>query len=221
MAENQGESGQHSSKQIVEDGYDHMAARYLEWTTSQPSPRTTYLEKLLALLSKDIKPKALELGCGAGVPGTQILAASCDVTANDISKAQIELAKKNVPGATFVHGDIMSLEFEKGAFDAVVAFYSIIHLPREEQEVLMGRIARWLTEGGLLLMNLGARDNPGSVNLDWLGSSMYWSSYDAETNKTIIQKAGLEILHGDVIEEEEDGRLVPFLWVLARKRSEL
>ena len=51
----------HASKQIVEEGYDQMAPRYLDWTTSHSSPRLRYLHKLLDLLPQ--KSNVLELGC--------------------------------------------------------------------------------------------------------------------------------------------------------------
>lgn len=91
---------------------------------------------------------------------------SSNVTANDISGAQIELAKQHVPGVKFVKGDMMGLEFGEGSFDAVAAFYSVIHLPRDEQAVMLKRIWGWLKDGGYLLVNLGTRDSAEMVNND-------------------------------------------------------
>lgn len=215
MANTGVDSTPHPSKQIVEEGYDLIAPTYNKWTTSGPSPRPSQTKRLLELIPE--KSKVLELGCGAGIPGTQILASHCSVTGNDISGAQIALARQNVPDAAFVQGDMMALTFDEGSFDAVVAFYSVIHLPREEQKVMMGKIAGWLKDGGYVLVNLGANDNEGSVNQDWLGGKMYWSSYDAETNREMVRGAGFEIVKAEVIEDDEDGKSVPFLWVLARK----
>lgn len=104
----------------------------------------------------------------------------------------------------------MSLDFSQRSFHAVVAFYSIIHLPREEQKILT-RIFEWLEDDAYFLTNLGTTDNSGFLNPDWLGSSMYWSSFDASTNKRIIQQAGSEILKAEIVAEEEEGKLVPFL----------
>ena len=42
----------------------------------------------------------------------------------------------------FVFGDLMSVEFEEGGFDAVVVFYSIFDLPREEHREWFERIYR-------------------------------------------------------------------------------
>jgi hypothetical protein len=49
-----------------------------------------------------------------------------------------------VPRATFIHGDFANLDFSRGSFDGVAAFYSITHVPREQHADLFGRIASWL-----------------------------------------------------------------------------
>ena len=70
-------------------------------------------------------------------------------------------------------------------------------------------------------MNLGARDDPGSIEEDWLGSKMYWSSFDEKGNRDMVEGAGLELIEAKVIIEDEDGKSIPFLWILAKKRSNL
>jgi SAM-dependent methyltransferase len=202
--------------QLVQEGYDKIAPRYLEWSTPSPA-RLKYFKKLLACLPKPAI--VLELGCGAGKPCTQILAEHAEVIGVDISAAQLALAKQLVPNAQLIHGDMMSLTFPSNTFDAVVAFYSIIHLPRAKQDILISRIADWLRPGGHLLANLGTSDNPGSINADWLGSKMYWSSYDVQTNEKMLIGAGFELLETEVVEDDEDGELVPFYWVLAKKKD--
>lgn len=203
-------------KRLVEKGYDQIALRYLEWSTHSFG-RMKYLQKLLKYLPE--QAEVLELGCGAGVPCTQILAQHALVTANDISAAQIALAKQHVPEARLIQADMMSLRFPCNTFDAVVAFYSIIHLPRADQEVLIKRLSEWLRQGGYLLMNLGTKDDPGSVDRNWLGSQMYWSSYDAKTNYEMIHRAGLKPLETEIICNDEDGKLVPFFWILAKNEN--
>jgi SAM-dependent methyltransferase len=219
----------HHSKELVESTYDKIAVRYLEWTSSSPSPRLNYLAKLLFLLNqnhrdREQKPKVLELGCGSGVPSTKVLAESCEVIGNDISSVSLDIARSNVPGATFIKGDMMDLKFADGSLDAVLGFYSTIHLPREEQVVLMKRIWGWVKEGGFLLVNLGTKDSEEKVAEDWLGGGggMYWSGFGVEGNLGMVRGAGWEIVENEVIVDEEKkvggGKVgVEFVWVLARK----
>jgi SAM-dependent methyltransferase len=193
---------------LVEEGYDRIASRYLKWSTPSPA-RMTYLNKLLAHLHKS--SKVLELGCRAGKPCTQVLAKSAQVIDVDISAAQVAFAKQLVPGTQLIHGDMMSLSFLSNTFDAVVVFYLIIHLLRSEQEVLIRRLFQWICPGGHFLANFGSTDDPGSIKPDWLGSEMYWSSYDVQTNKQMLIGTGFELVKAEVIEDDKDRRLVPFL----------
>ncbi|PSS12455.1 hypothetical protein M430DRAFT_36580 [Amorphotheca resinae ATCC 22711] len=203
-------------KALVQEGYDNIAPRYLEWTSGSSSPRMPYLQKLLKCLPA--RSKVLELGCGAGKQ-TRVLSEHCEVTANDVSAAQIQLARQHAPDAVLIQGDMMELTFPPDTFHAVVALYSIIHLPRSEQALLLKRTAEWLEEGGYLLMNLGTRDDPGTV-ASWLdGCRMYWSGFDAATNREMVRLAGFELVEEEITQEVEDGVVVPFLWMLAKKKG--
>jgi SAM-dependent methyltransferase len=204
-------------KELVENGYDRIALRYLKWSTLSPAgARIEYLHKVLERLPPEAK--VLELGCGAGMPCTLLLTQhAAHVTGIDISRAQIALASQNVPSADLFQADMMALMFASSTFDAILAFYSLIHLPREEQRVLVRRLADWLRPGGCLLANLGVSDNPGFIDPNWLGMPMYWSGYDANTNREMISSAGLTEIEAEIRWDDEDGNAVPFLWVLATK----
>ena len=217
------ESTPHYSKALIEKSYDKMASFYLEWTSKYPSPREEYTQKLLSLLPGTDDQRILELGCGAGIPGTRLLLEhGCRVVGNDISSEQLKLAKQNLE--TFheklelSQKDMMELEFAEGSLDAVVAFYSLIHLPRDEQKVILGRMQRWLKNGGHILINLGTKDVADGAADNWLGEGMYWSGFDTKSNEAMVSEAGFEVLESKVIDQrEEEDKVVPFLWILARK----
>ena len=82
---------------------------------------------------------------------------------------------------------------------------------------MLQSIADWLRPQGLLLASMGASSEPGSVEPDWMGTPMYWSHFDSQTNQALLQAAGFSILQA--IEETalEDDEPVTFLWVVARK----
>jgi SAM-dependent methyltransferase len=206
-------------KKIVANSYDEIAQRYLAWSALDPSPERMHnLGRLLDLLPSGAE--VLELGCGAGVPVTQALAERCRVTGVDISTEQIALAERHVPDATFIRADMTTLDFPAGSFDAVVAFYALTHVPRAEHAHLLGQIAGWLRPGGLLFATMGAHDSPDGVEPDWLGTPMFFSHYDADTNRDLVRQAGLEIVAAEVVPEDEDGETVEFLWVAARKPAD-
>src|SRR3954467_1231439 len=107
-------------KQIVRDGYDRIAEAYVAQVgKGRGQRRQRQLERLTDL--PDGAP-VLDLGCGAGIPVAQLLAERFQVTGVDISARQIELARQNVPGATFIQADMADLHFPEASFAAVVAF---------------------------------------------------------------------------------------------------
>jgi ubiquinone/menaquinone biosynthesis C-methylase UbiE len=143
--------------------------------------------------------RILDVGCGAGIPVTAVLSQIGSVVGVDISASQIRLARDNVPAATFIHGDIMAQEFPDASFDAVVAFYALFHLPREEQPGLLAKLVRWLRPGGYLLATLSGSDDPECTEPDFFGATMYWSHYDASWYVDRLVESGCEIFHLGVL----------------------
>lgn len=203
-------------KRIVSDGYDQIAERYLEWRARQP--RQEQLSRWLNILHDHLRPGAcvLDIGCGAGIPLTRALSETFDVTGVDISARQIELARGNVPAARFIHGDVSALDFAPASFDAAVASYSLFHIPRKEHHTLFRSIARWLRRGGVLLANFGVGNCEVDYDENWLGAPLFWSSFDAEGERTALRSAGLELALDRIETVVEDGRPHRFLLVVAR-----
>ncbi|HEU0077117.1 MAG TPA: class I SAM-dependent methyltransferase [Longimicrobiaceae bacterium] len=203
-------------KRIVEQGYDRIAERHAEWAgRTRAEERERYARLLFEVLPASAR--VLELGCGVGVPTTRRLAERFRVTAVDLSARHVALARENVPGAEVVQGDMARLELPPASFDAVAAFYSIIHVPRDEHAELFRRIAGWLGPGGVMLAALGTRDVSAGYEADWLGAPMYWSSHEPRVELRNIEAAGLAVERAEIETAEEDGQPVSFLWVLARR----
>jgi SAM-dependent methyltransferase len=203
-------------KRVVADGYDQIAERYRAWAGDElGGPRARYLAPLWEHVPAGAP--VLELGCATGIPVARALAARFVLTGVDLSPRQIALAHQNVPGATFVCADMTTLDPPPDSFAAIVAFYALLHVPRDEHPALLAKIAAWLLPGGLFVATLGTGDDPGTVEPDWLGAPMYFSSHDAATGKRLVTAAGLNLLNADLVTDDEDGRPVTFLWIVAQK----
>jgi SAM-dependent methyltransferase len=211
--------------------YDAIAPRYNEWTIPHSTTRLRYLEQLLGRLptttssSPSTPVSVLELGCGYGVPVTQKLLSypNFSVTANDLSSAQLALARASLlPGPaygrlTLLEGDMLALDFTPATFDAVVGMYSIIHLPRAEQVEMLRKIVAWLKPGGWVLANFAAEELAGREMQNWLEEEkgwMFWSGWGSEGTVEKVREAGLEVVVQETVEDAVNAK---FLWILARK----
>ncbi|CAG8958923.1 hypothetical protein HYFRA_00012920 [Hymenoscyphus fraxineus] len=224
-------------KSRLQASYNAIAPKYNDWTTSHASTKLHYLSLLLSHLdppntNKENPPiSVLELGCGHGLPVTQKLLETphINVTANDLSTTQLSLARSNLSTShpssienkrlDLIPGDMLTLSFPPASFNAVVGMYSLIHLPRDEQVVLLAKIATWLKPGGFLLANFAAEESEGSEVQKWLGEEqgwMFWSGWGSEGTVERIRKVGLEVLvREEVVDRDAVG--VSFCWVLARR----
>eukprot|EP00913_Durusdinium_trenchii_P034984 g32724.t2 len=149
----------------------------------------------------------LDAGCGAGVPIAKAIvddARQMRVTGVDISPRQIELAKQLVPSdrATFLCSDMTALDCEAESFDAICAFFSVFHLPRRDHAAFFARAASWLRPGGRFVFNLGAgfEDGDGECGLemDFLGTTMVWSSYPRDDTVKLLSAAGLSLVKDEL-----------------------
>lgn len=213
-------------KSRLKDSYDAIADAYTAWSTKGAAIRLSYLDRLLDLLSPSHKD-VLEVGCGAGIPTTERLLARGPhfrITANDLSSAQIKLGMERLDlvcggdaaRVTWLQGDMMGLNSSAATFDVVLGFYCIQHLPRDEQVVMIRKVADWLRPGGYMLFNFPAEENENVVMTGWMGEKgwVYHSGWDADKYRQLVREAGLELVLDEV---REDNVKAEFLWVIAKK----
>ncbi|KAF4445762.1 hypothetical protein F53441_10511 [Fusarium austroafricanum] len=216
-------------KERLRASYNAIAPTYNDWTERHHQLRQTYLEKLLShcpdiIASDDGSNKqVLELGCGSGSPFLLTLlsrAPSVQVHANDLSDVQLSVARDNLTAykdrVEFHPGDMMELDFAPGSLTAVVALYSIIHLPQEEQKEMIRQIGRWLAPGGVFLSTFVADAAPVIIEEKWMHEKgwMFWSGLGQnEAIEVLTEDAGMTVEHS-ALEGDEEER---FLWVIAKK----
>lgn len=206
----------------VRAGYDVIAGEYLRRVSvaREAAGVRVGIQSLISDLRQRVERggKVIDLGCGAGMPFTASLAKHFDVTGVDFSERQLELARKQVPDASFIQSDMTEVEFPPSEFDAVTAFFSIIHVHRDRHQALFQRIASWLKPGGVFIASLGKRGQPEDWDENWLGARMFWSYHSPETALEQISSAGMRVERSwlETVEEGIDGPET-FFWVIASK----
>ncbi len=121
----------------------------------------------------------LDLGCGTGQLARYLADLDFDVTAIDLSPANIEATRAR--GVHALVADFASLPFPDDSFDASLAVNSLLHVPPRELSNVLNEIARVLRPGALLLMVVwGGVTEDGSVDSEWLDPPRYFCSYSDE-----------------------------------------
>jgi SAM-dependent methyltransferase len=93
-----------------------------------------------------------DVGCGAAGHLTRYLAdRGVAVSGADISPGSVAVARRHQPGLTFRVADMCDLPAGDGSLAGIVAFYSMIHLPRPRIPVALAEFRRVLAPGGALL----------------------------------------------------------------------
>ncbi len=194
---------------IVRRGYDSCAESYRDARNQFEN------EKHVEGLAERFKEGAriLDLGCGAGVPiDGFFLDRGFDVTGVDISPRQIRLAQERFPNGIFIRGDMRDIDLPEESFDAVVSFYAIFHIPREDHAQLLKRVHHLIREGGYFLATMGAAEWEGTEE-NIHGARMFWSHYGREKNLEMVREAGFKIVFEQIDTTANEQHLV----VLAQK----
>jgi SAM-dependent methyltransferase len=200
---------------LVGAGYDAIVDTWESWKAQiTDDPRADWCDELVSRLPAGAR--VVELGCGGGTPETKLLAERFRLICVDLSEAQLERARTRAPNAEYVKADFTELELDAGSAEAVTAFYSFNHVPRDLLALLYGRIHDWLVPGGLFLTALGTSDTENWTG-DFLGAPNYFSSFPPEVNSRMLAEAGFELLRDELVTIQEPEGGATFQWILGRK----
>jgi ubiquinone/menaquinone biosynthesis C-methylase UbiE len=138
--------------------------------------------------------RVLDVGCGTGRPVAKVLAAAghC-VTGYDVSPTMIEIARTQIPGATFDVADLRTLDQPARSWDAVVVCYSLLQLTRAEIDAALAKFADWLAPGGSFLLATMPVDAAEFV-FQFMGKPVTISSYSVEGYRERLTRLGLEVV---------------------------
>lgn len=160
----------------------------------------------------------LDLGCGAGEPFARwFIERGWQVTGVDFSSQMLELAACSAPEMKTILADMTEVDFPENSFEAVIAVYSLFHVPRENHPQLFQNIQRWLRPDGQVLFTYATQKYTGQPAFDgtreFMGEHLFYSHDEPEVLRSHLEKCGLNVKSAD--EREIGGET--FLWVVAAK----
>ena len=179
----------------LQQSYDQVAEEYSARISGElehkPFDRTQ-LDRFAADV-RDSGP-ACDIGCGPDHVARYLHARGVHVLGIDLSQGMVEQARQLHPGIEFRQGNMLSLDIDDGALAGIVAFYSLVHIPREEIMLALREFNRVLLPGGLLL--LAFHQGHEIVHLDeWWGKqvSLDFIFFERAEMEAYLRSAGFEI----------------------------
>ncbi|MFI7675407.1 class I SAM-dependent methyltransferase [Actinophytocola sp. NPDC049390] len=160
--------------------------------------------------------RVLDLGCGSGLPTCkQLLDAGIEVVGIDESAEMLALAEQQAPGGEYLHRDLRDIA-DLGEFDAAVAFFSLIMLPKADVPPLLSQLRSQLRGPKLLqiAMVLGDFDEFPIV---FMGEPIAVTAYPPDDLAHVVERAGFECLDlREIKAEAEKNRLEVQLFLRAK-----
>jgi SAM-dependent methyltransferase len=149
----------------MQTSYEAVAEAYTAPFFDELS-RKPFDQVLLDAFAVDTKGRGavLDVGCGPGHIARYLSDHGVKAEGLDFSLKMVELARKLNPGLEFRAGDMRVLKASDGSLAGIVAFYSVIHIPRSEVAGVLAGFRRALAEDGRLL--LAVHGGAGSIHRD-------------------------------------------------------
>jgi ubiquinone/menaquinone biosynthesis C-methylase UbiE len=163
----------------------------------------------------------VDVGCGPGYVTAHLASLGLDVSGIDLSPGMVEVARRAYPSLPFSVGSMLALEPADGSVAGLVAYYSIVNIPRPELPRVFAEFARVLVPGGVLLMVFQVGDEVRH-GTEWLGHPVDLHVYRNQPDVVagLLAEAGLAVRMTTVRQPEDDGGEVgPRAYLLARRLS--
>ena len=145
------------SYDTVAEPYADLLATYLD---DDPHDRAQ-LALLADLVHRSGGGPVLDVGCGPGHLTAHLSGLGLDVGGVDLSAGMVVRARRDHPGLRFEVASMTDLAVRESSLAAVLAWYSLIHVPDDDVVAVLARFHRALRPGGVLLIgfHVGERVN--------------------------------------------------------------
>ena len=165
----------------------------------------------------------LDLGCGPGQVAEYLSTRGVDdVIGLDLATQMLHLAAERIGRDRFTAGDMRALPFRSQSISAVVAFYSVHHLPRSDLASALGEIHRVLVPDGSFVIATHLGDGEVYTNeflghaFETVGGTLYDEAQlrDALTSQSFAVE---QSRRRDPLSHEHQSQRIYFM---ARRRDE-
>lgn len=137
----------------LQHSYDEVAEEYVAriYHELEHKPLDRELLDRFAAEVRTVGP-ACDMGCGPGHVARYLYEHGVNVCGVDLSSRMVEQARRLNLGIGCRQGDMLALDVADASWAGIVAFYSLIHVPREQLTLALQEFKRVLRPNGLLLL---------------------------------------------------------------------
>lgn len=153
--------------------------------------------KMLDWLTEKVADRGIicDMGCGPGQIARYLHEHGAKACGVDLSPDMIQEATRLNPGIPFQAGDMLALtDTPDDAWGGIAAFYSIIHIPREQVVQALREFRRVLRPGGVVLLTFHLGTEIRHLD-EWWGHSVSidFIFFEREEMKGYLQQAGFRL----------------------------
>ena len=155
----------------------------------------------------------LEVGAGTGADAKFFADRGIEVVATDLSAEMVSLCRAK--GLEAYQADFLSLDFPPASFDAVYAMLCLLHVPDDDLDRVLERLAVLLRPEGLLFVGVyGGNDEHGRFPEDDHDPPRFFAFRSDAAVRAAVE-ARFEVLDFHVVEPDD----FHFQSLTARKRT--
>lgn len=166
-------------------------------------------EHLLSLLP----PRAtiLDIGCGSGVKSAYLADKGFVVTGGDFSEKMVDIARREVPNATFHVLDLYTLNNWPESYDFVFAQATLLHIPKKDIPTVIENLKHVLKKDGLLYIAVKEQrpntpDEEVKTEDDYgYQYQRFFSYFTIPELASFLEKAGMTVIHSNVTPSGKTG----------------
>jgi ubiquinone/menaquinone biosynthesis C-methylase UbiE len=146
----------------IQKSYDDVARAYADEIYKELADKP-FDRKLLDEFAEKVRGRGrvCDLGCGPAQIARYLRDRGVDAFGLDFSFGMLTEAARLNPDLQFVQSSMLAMGVRSETLGGIAAFYSIIHIPRQQVVLALAEIRRTLQPGGYLLVtfHLGSEDS--------------------------------------------------------------
>ncbi|TCB91263.1 class I SAM-dependent methyltransferase [Micromonospora zingiberis] len=204
----------------IQESYDRVAEEYVKVVPdrfAEDALGRGMLAAFAELVRANGRQPVADLGCGPGHVTAHLKSLGVPAFGVDLSAKMVEIARRRFPALRFEVGSMTALDVADGQLGGIVAWWSILHLPRTALPAVFAEFNRTLAAGGSLLVGFHVGDEELRPERAYGHPVAYRTQLlSPDTVADLLHQAGL-VVTARLVQEPGEGFNRPQACLLARK----